>query len=80
VYVLLSSMIPLDFSMEPSFEGADNDFGDVAFIRVTGLISSRDAVEEYLAHGMLPFLLASASQRLRMGRHWYPTWSLGWKM
>jgi hypothetical protein len=38
VFVLRSSMTPLDFLTEPSFECVDEDFGDVAFIRAAGLI------------------------------------------
>jgi hypothetical protein len=38
VYALCSSMVPLDFSTEPSFECGDDDFRDLAFVRTTGLI------------------------------------------
>jgi hypothetical protein len=49
VYALRSSMAPLEFSTESSFEYTNDDFGDDAFVRATGLIGGRDAVEEYLA-------------------------------
>jgi hypothetical protein len=54
MYVLHSSMAPLDFLTEPSFECTDDDFGDLAFIRTTGLIGGPDAIEEYLVYGMFP--------------------------
>jgi hypothetical protein len=54
VYALHSSMVPLDFSTDPSFECTDNDSGDLAFIRATSLNGGRDAVQEYLACGMFP--------------------------
>jgi hypothetical protein len=47
-------MTPLDFSMEPSFECAEDDSGDIAFVHVMGLIGSQDMVEEYLSCGMFP--------------------------
>jgi hypothetical protein len=49
-------MAHLDFSMKPSFECADDDSGDVAFVHAMGLIGGRDAVEEYLAYRMFPLL------------------------
>jgi hypothetical protein len=58
VYALRSSMAPLDFSMEPLFKCVDDDSRDLAFIGAMGLIGGREAVEEYLAYGML---LLSAS-------------------
>jgi hypothetical protein len=54
VYVLPSIMAPLDFSIDPSFECADDDFRDLAFVHATGLIGGWDAVEEYLACGLFP--------------------------
>jgi hypothetical protein len=56
MFTLHSSMTPLDFTADPSFECADDDFGDAAFIRAASLIGGRDAVEEYLACGMFPLL------------------------
>jgi hypothetical protein len=47
-------MAPLNFSMEPSFECADDDSRDLAFVCVAGVIGGRDAVEEYLACKMFP--------------------------
>jgi hypothetical protein len=54
VYALRLSMATLDFLTEPSFECADDDFRDLVSARAIGLISGRDAVEEYLACGMFP--------------------------
>jgi hypothetical protein len=56
VYVLNSSMAPLDFTMEPPFDCVDDHFEDIAFVRATSPISGRDAVDEYLACGMFPLL------------------------
>jgi hypothetical protein len=47
-------MTPLDFTTEPPFECANDDSGDAAFVCVASLIGGQDAVEEYLACGMLP--------------------------
>jgi hypothetical protein len=51
---LHSSMSPLDYVTEPSFNCPDDDAGDIAFVRATSSIGGRDAIEEYLACGMLP--------------------------
>jgi hypothetical protein len=47
-------MSALDFAMEPSFECANDNAGDVAFVNTTCSIGSRDAVEEYLACRLFP--------------------------
>jgi hypothetical protein len=54
---LHSSMSPLDYVIEPSFNCPDDDAGDIAFVRATSSIGGRDAIEEYLACGMLPLLV-----------------------
>jgi hypothetical protein len=56
MFALHSSMSPLDYTTEPSFECGDNDLGDVAFVYVTGLIGGRDTIKEYLACRMFPLL------------------------
>jgi hypothetical protein len=56
VYTLHSSMAPLDFSTEPSFECGDDDSGDLVFIHTTSLIGGWDTVEEYLACRIFPLL------------------------
>jgi hypothetical protein len=45
VFAFLLDMYALDFATDPSFECADNDAGDVAFLSATHSIGSRDAVE-----------------------------------
>jgi hypothetical protein len=45
-------MSGLDFATEPPFECPKNDAGDVAFVKATRSIGSRDAVEEYMAWGL----------------------------
>jgi hypothetical protein len=54
VHILRSYMCSLDFQMEPPFDCADNNSGDVAFIQVTKFIRGRDVVEEFIACGMYP--------------------------
>jgi hypothetical protein len=54
IYALCSYMTGLDFSMEPPFECPDDDTNDVAFVKATLLIGSRDAIEEYMACGFFP--------------------------
>jgi hypothetical protein len=54
IFVLHSDMSALDFAMEPSFECANDNASDVTFVNATCSIGSRDAVEEYLACGLLP--------------------------
>jgi hypothetical protein len=50
-------MCGLDFWTEPPFDCANDDSGDVAFIRATKFIGGRDAVEEFLACSV--YLLAA---------------------
>jgi hypothetical protein len=47
-------MSTLDFLTEPPVDCPDMDTGDVAFVRATGAIGGRDAVEEYRACGRYP--------------------------
>jgi hypothetical protein len=56
VFTLCLSMTPLDFTTEPSFECANGDSSDAAFVHDVSLIGGRDAVEEYLACRMFPLL------------------------
>jgi hypothetical protein len=46
--------VRLDFQTEPPFDYADDNSGDVAFVRATKFIGGRDVVEEFLACGMYP--------------------------
>jgi hypothetical protein len=43
--------VRLDFRTEPPFDCADDNSGDIAFVRATKFIGGRDAVEEFLACG-----------------------------
>jgi hypothetical protein len=54
IFVLHRDMSALDFAVEPSFECANDNASDVTFVNATRSIGSRDAVEEYLACGLLP--------------------------
>jgi hypothetical protein len=54
IFVLHRDMSALDFAVEPSFECANDNASDVTFVNATCSIGSRDAVEEYLACGLLP--------------------------
>jgi hypothetical protein len=54
VHVLLSHMCGMDFCTEPPFDCADDDSGDVAFIRATKFIEGQDAIEEFLPCGVYP--------------------------
>jgi hypothetical protein len=56
IYALHSCMSGLEFVMEPPFECSENDAGDVAFVKATNFIGSRDAVEEYMACRLFPLL------------------------
>jgi hypothetical protein len=56
VFALCSSMIPLDFLTEPSFECVDDDSSNVGFIHAADLIDGRDTIEEYLVYGMFRLL------------------------
>jgi hypothetical protein len=47
-------MTGLNFAMKASFKCLDDNAGDVAFVRATCTIGSRDAVEEYMACGLFP--------------------------
>jgi hypothetical protein len=54
MHVLRLHICGLDFRMDPPFDCADDDLGDVDFIKATKFIRGRDVVEEYLACGMQP--------------------------
>jgi hypothetical protein len=49
-------MTPLYFTIEPSFECANGDSSDAAFVHDVSLIGGQDAIEEYLAYRMFPLL------------------------
>jgi hypothetical protein len=51
-HALRSHMCSLDFHTMSPFDCADDDSGDIAFVRATKFIVGRDAVEEFLACGV----------------------------
>jgi hypothetical protein len=70
MYILRSYMCGLDFRMEPPFDCADDDLGDVAFVQATKFIRGRDAMEEFLACGVYP--LATSAEFNRVATHTTP--------
>jgi hypothetical protein len=54
MHALHSRMSELDYAIEPKAECPNNDPNDAIFIRATGTISGRDAVQEYVACKMYP--------------------------
>jgi hypothetical protein len=54
IYALHSYMTGLDFLTEPPFECPDGEAGDVAFVKDTCTIGSRDTMEEYMACRLFP--------------------------
>jgi hypothetical protein len=71
-------MTALDFASEPSFECADDDAGDVAFIMTTRSIGIRDAVEEYMAYGLFPLLASFGLGEIEDGE--MPVSKINWPM
>jgi hypothetical protein len=53
-HALRSHMCSLDFHTTPPFDCADDDSGDIAFVRATKFIVGRDVIEEFLACGVYP--------------------------
>jgi hypothetical protein len=49
MHILHLYMCSLDFQMEPPFDCADDDSGDVAFVQATKYIGGRDVMEEFIA-------------------------------
>jgi hypothetical protein len=66
VYILHSYMCSLEFQMEPPFDYADDDSGDVAFVQATKFIGGHDAVEEFIACGMYPLVVSADFDRVAM--------------
>jgi hypothetical protein len=60
IHALHSHMSLLEFLTEPLINCPNSDKGGVAFVKSTGFIWGRDAIEEYLACGLYP-LSASVS-------------------
>jgi hypothetical protein len=54
VYALHSYMAELSFVSYPLFDCPDNDANDGAFIKSSRTIGSQDAMDEYLAYGLIP--------------------------
>jgi hypothetical protein len=54
VYALHSYMIELSFITDPPFECPDKEVSDAAFVKASRTIDDRDAMEEYVACGLLP--------------------------
>jgi hypothetical protein len=54
MHIPRSYMCRLEFWMDPPFDCADDDSGDVAFVQATKFISGRDAMEEFIACSMYP--------------------------
>jgi hypothetical protein len=50
--------------MEPSFDCADDDSGDVAFVQATKYIGGRDVMEEFIAWGMYPLAPGAGFDRV----------------
>jgi hypothetical protein len=53
VYVLHSYMTDLNFITDPPFDRLDEVVNDVAFVKATCTIGGQDAMEEYMACGLL---------------------------
>jgi hypothetical protein len=49
-----SYMMGVGFVTEPTFQCPDDDTHDVAFVRATSTIGSREAMEEYMVCGLFP--------------------------
>jgi hypothetical protein len=54
VYALHSCMTDLSFVTDPPFDCSDGEVSDAAFVKATRTIGCRDAVDEYMAFGLLP--------------------------
>jgi hypothetical protein len=59
----------LDFAMEPPFECPESDASDVAFVKATCFIGSRDAVEDYMACELFSLSANLAWAKSRMATH-----------
>jgi hypothetical protein len=64
VHILRSYMCSLEFRMDPLFDCADDDSGDVAFVQATKFIGGRDAVEEFIACFMYPLAVGTSFDRV----------------
>jgi hypothetical protein len=64
VHVMRSYLCGLGFRMEPPFDCADEDSGDVTFVKDMNFIGGREAVEEYMACGMYPLSASISFERV----------------
>jgi hypothetical protein len=55
--------------MEPPFECPESDASDVAFVKATCFIGSRDAVEDYMACELFSLSANLAWAKSRMATH-----------
>jgi hypothetical protein len=67
IHVLRSYLCGLDFQTEPHFNCADDDSGDISFIKAMNFISGRYAVEEYMVCGMYPLSTSVSFERVADG-------------
>jgi hypothetical protein len=50
--------------MDPPFDYANDDLGDIAFVQATKFIGGRDAMEEFIACGMYPLAAGADFDRV----------------
>jgi hypothetical protein len=67
VHALHSWISALDYAVEPEVECQDDDPNDVAFIRATATIGGNNAVEEYVACMMYPFVVGFIFESVPLG-------------
>jgi hypothetical protein len=74
VHILCSYMCSLEFRMEPPFDCADDDSGDIAFVQVTKFIGGCDVGEEFISCSMYP--LATGADFDSVAMHTTPIYKL----
>jgi hypothetical protein len=67
MHILRSYFCGLDFWTEPHFDCADEDSGDVAFIKAMNFIRGQYAIAEYLMCGMYPLSASISFERVDDG-------------
>jgi hypothetical protein len=67
VHALHSWISVLDYAVEPEVECPDDDPNDVAFVRATATIGGNNAVEEYVACMMYPFVVGFIFESVPLG-------------
>jgi hypothetical protein len=60
-------MSALDYVVEPKLDCPDDDANDVAFIRATNTIGSREVVEEFVACKMYPLASSFGFKGVTLG-------------